>query len=62
MHNGLPAAEAREIAAGSPLVGTAGQVAEALAAYRAQGAEEVLIDLPAPFDEGTLEALAGMRA
>lgn len=60
-HNGLAPAEARETAAGSPLVGTEADVAEALAAYRAAGAQEVLVDLPAPFDEATLEALAGLR-
>jgi alkanesulfonate monooxygenase SsuD/methylene tetrahydromethanopterin reductase-like flavin-dependent oxidoreductase (luciferase family) len=56
--NGLPAAEAGEIAAGSPVVGTAGEVAEALRAYAAAGAGTAIIDWPAPFDDETLDRLA----
>lgn len=61
VHNGLGREEARETAVASPLVGTTGEVARALASYRAAGAQEVLIDWPAPFDDATLEALAGLR-
>jgi alkanesulfonate monooxygenase SsuD/methylene tetrahydromethanopterin reductase-like flavin-dependent oxidoreductase (luciferase family) len=60
IHNGLPAAEALEVAGASPLAGTAAQVADALAAYRVAGSHEAIIDWPAPFDEATLEALAGL--
>jgi alkanesulfonate monooxygenase SsuD/methylene tetrahydromethanopterin reductase-like flavin-dependent oxidoreductase (luciferase family) len=61
-HNGLGATEALEVATASPLVGSATQVADALVAYRAAGAAEALIDWPAPFDDATLEALAGLRS
>ncbi len=46
-------------AAASPFAGTEEEVAEALDAYRNAGAEEVIFDLPAPFDVETLERLAG---
>jgi alkanesulfonate monooxygenase SsuD/methylene tetrahydromethanopterin reductase-like flavin-dependent oxidoreductase (luciferase family) len=58
VHNGLPAAEALEAASSSPLAGSAAAVADVLAAYRAAGADEAIIDWPAPFDDATLEALA----
>jgi len=56
--NGLDADEARASAEGSPLVGTADEVAGALRAYAAAGAAEAIIDWPAPFDDETLVALA----
>jgi alkanesulfonate monooxygenase SsuD/methylene tetrahydromethanopterin reductase-like flavin-dependent oxidoreductase (luciferase family) len=58
--NGLDADEALAAAAASPMAGTADQVADALAGYAAVGAAEVLIDWPAPFDDETLVALAGL--
>ncbi len=59
--NGLDADEARQIAEVSPVAGTPGAVAEALRAYADAGAAEVLIDWPAPFDDETLDALAGLE-
>jgi alkanesulfonate monooxygenase SsuD/methylene tetrahydromethanopterin reductase-like flavin-dependent oxidoreductase (luciferase family) len=58
--NGLDLDEAAAAAAASPLAGTAGEVADALAAYAAAGAAEALVDWPAPFDDETLDALAGL--
>jgi alkanesulfonate monooxygenase SsuD/methylene tetrahydromethanopterin reductase-like flavin-dependent oxidoreductase (luciferase family) len=58
--NGLAPDEARSAAAASPLVGTPARVAEALAAYGAAGAAEVIVDWPAPFDDRTLDALAAV--
>jgi alkanesulfonate monooxygenase SsuD/methylene tetrahydromethanopterin reductase-like flavin-dependent oxidoreductase (luciferase family) len=55
----LPEAEA--LAAGSPLVGTASDVAGALDAYAQAGADEAIIDWPAPFDDETLDRLASLR-
>lgn len=60
VHNGFPRAEASATAGSSSLVGTPGRVAEALAAYRSAGAEEVIIDWPAPFDDATLDGLAAL--
>jgi alkanesulfonate monooxygenase SsuD/methylene tetrahydromethanopterin reductase-like flavin-dependent oxidoreductase (luciferase family) len=60
-HNGLPAGEAEEVAASSPLVGTDADVDAALGTYVAAGAEEAIIDWPAPFDDETLERLAALR-
>ena len=57
--NGVPAALAAEVAAASPRVGSAEEVAVALAATAAAGIEEVMLDLPMPLDLPTLEALAG---
>jgi alkanesulfonate monooxygenase SsuD/methylene tetrahydromethanopterin reductase-like flavin-dependent oxidoreductase (luciferase family) len=59
-HNGLLPDEAEATAAASPLVGTPEAVAEALAAYAAAGAEEAIVDWPAPFDTETLERLAAL--
>jgi len=58
--NGLAQDEARDAASCSPLAGTADEVADMLRAYAAAGAAEALIDWPAPFDDETLEALAGL--
>ena len=60
--NGLGDDEAREAAIASPLVGTADAVADALGAYAAAGATEVLIDWLAPFDDETLVELARIAA
>jgi alkanesulfonate monooxygenase SsuD/methylene tetrahydromethanopterin reductase-like flavin-dependent oxidoreductase (luciferase family) len=57
--HGWSAADAASAAAAAPCVGTADEVAAALAAYAAAGAEEVYFDWPAPFDTETLAALAG---
>lgn len=59
--NGVPAGEARAEAEASGMAGTADEVAETLAAYADGGASEALIDWPAPFDDETLVALAGLR-
>jgi alkanesulfonate monooxygenase SsuD/methylene tetrahydromethanopterin reductase-like flavin-dependent oxidoreductase (luciferase family) len=59
--NGLPADEAHAVAAASPLVGSPAEVADALAAYGAAGADEAIIDWPAPFDDPTLDALAAIE-
>ena len=58
--NGLDADEARAAADASPMAGTADEVAVSLRAYSAAGAAEALIDWPAPFDDETLVALAGL--
>ena len=58
--NGLDADEALAAADTSPMAGTADEVASTLAAYAEAGAAEVLIDWPAPFDDETLVALAGL--
>ncbi len=59
--HGLTASEARAAAAASALAGTRHDVAETLRAYAVVGADEVIVDLPAPFDRPTLEALASIR-
>ena len=51
--------QARGWAESSPLANTAGVVAGHLRGWRAAGAEEVVIDTPWPFDEETMETLAG---
>lgn len=56
--NGMSAADAAELAAGSPLVGSTAEVLDALAAYRDAGARDALIDLPGDPDRATLERLA----
>ncbi len=56
--HGLAHADALTSAEASPLVGSAGQVAEILDRYRRAGADEVVFDWPVPSDQATLEALA----
>ncbi len=58
--NGLDRSEAAELAT-SPLAGTPEDVASALAAYAQAGADEAIVDWPAPFDLETLERLAALR-
>ncbi len=58
VNNGLPVAEARTIAEASPLVGDEGTVLAALAAWGDAGADEAIVDWPAPFDHQTLDRLA----
>lgn len=60
--NGLGADEAASLAAESPLAGTLDEVAARLERYAAAGADEVLIAWPAPFDDETLDALAGIAS
>jgi alkanesulfonate monooxygenase SsuD/methylene tetrahydromethanopterin reductase-like flavin-dependent oxidoreductase (luciferase family) len=55
----MPPDAARTIADGSPFVGTASAVADALRRYRDVGLSAAMFDWPAPFDRPTLEALAG---
>ncbi|HSL76730.1 MAG TPA: LLM class flavin-dependent oxidoreductase [Candidatus Limnocylindrales bacterium] len=50
---------ARRAAAGSPFATTGHEVAAQLRRYRDAGASAVMFDLPAPYDQATLEALAG---
>jgi alkanesulfonate monooxygenase SsuD/methylene tetrahydromethanopterin reductase-like flavin-dependent oxidoreductase (luciferase family) len=57
--HGLPVAEAHAAADGSPLVGSAEQVADRLLEYARAGAREAIFDWPTPPDSATLEALAG---
>lgn len=58
-HHGMPPAEATRMAVGSPFVGPADMVVEALRAYRDAGLQAVMFDWPAPFDRVTLDAIAG---
>ncbi len=55
----LPAEDARSVASEALLVGPPGLVAGHLLAYADLGVSEVIIDLPAPYDRPTLDALAG---
>lgn len=57
--NGGSAADARAWAASSPLADTQDAVLRLFRAWRAAGAEEAIVDLPAPIDEETIEILAG---
>lgn len=57
---GGDATTARDWAASSPLANTADAVGDQLRAWRAAGAEEVVVDLPTPLDDETLERLATM--
>jgi F420-dependent oxidoreductase-like protein len=57
-HHGLEPEEARAFAETSPLVGAEAAVLAALGAWRDAGAEEAIVDWPAPFDRETLERLA----
>jgi alkanesulfonate monooxygenase SsuD/methylene tetrahydromethanopterin reductase-like flavin-dependent oxidoreductase (luciferase family) len=50
---------ARAWAESSPLADTQDSVVRTLRAWRAAGAEEAVVDLPAPLDDETLERLAG---
>ena len=60
--HGMPSGEARASATSSPFATTAAGLAERLSEYRAAGVEEVIFDLPAPFDTMTLSKLAEIRA
>ena len=57
--HGGSAAQARTWAASSALADTETAVAAMLRAWRAAGAEEVVVDLPSPIDDETFERLAG---
>ncbi len=57
-YGGTPA-QARGWAESSPLANTQDAVISHLRAWRAAGAEEVVIDLPSPIDDETFERLAG---
>jgi len=57
--HGMPEAEAAEAARATPFAGRADDVVRVLDAYRDAGAEAVVFDWPAPFDDSTLDALAG---
>ena len=50
---------ARRAAEASPFATTAGDVVDLLRRYRDAGASAVMFDLPAPYDQASLEALAG---
>lgn len=54
----LPGDEARDIAERDPFADAIEAVLEALAAYAAAGAHEVIAEWPAPFDDETLERLS----
>ena len=54
-----PIVEARAWAESSPLANTQDAVVRQFRAWRAAGAEEVVIDLPNPIDDETFERLAG---
>jgi alkanesulfonate monooxygenase SsuD/methylene tetrahydromethanopterin reductase-like flavin-dependent oxidoreductase (luciferase family) len=60
--NGLGPEEARAVAEDDPLADTVDGALAALAAWAAAGAEEAIVDWPAPFDRETLERLAEARA
>ena len=59
--NRIPADEAAAIAEGDPLADALGEVLRVLEAWAAAGAEEVIIDWPAPFDLESLERMAEAR-
>jgi alkanesulfonate monooxygenase SsuD/methylene tetrahydromethanopterin reductase-like flavin-dependent oxidoreductase (luciferase family) len=56
--NGLEPDEARAFAEASPLAGDEATVLAALSAWHEAGAEEAIVDWPAPYDHETLERLA----
>jgi alkanesulfonate monooxygenase SsuD/methylene tetrahydromethanopterin reductase-like flavin-dependent oxidoreductase (luciferase family) len=56
---GGPANQARAWAASSPLADTQATVIRLLRAWHTAGAEEVIVDLPTPIDDETIERLAG---
>jgi alkanesulfonate monooxygenase SsuD/methylene tetrahydromethanopterin reductase-like flavin-dependent oxidoreductase (luciferase family) len=58
-HQAMPHAEAIRVATSSPFVGPAEAVVAELRRYRDAGLSAVMFDWPAPFDQLTLEALAG---
>jgi alkanesulfonate monooxygenase SsuD/methylene tetrahydromethanopterin reductase-like flavin-dependent oxidoreductase (luciferase family) len=58
-HQAMPRPDALRMAATSPFVGTVDDVVAALRAYREAGLGAAMFDWPAPFDRGTLEAMAG---
>ena len=62
LKHGVEAAVARAWAERSPLADTGEVVGAHLRAWRAAGAEEAIVDWPAPSDDETLERLAGMRS
>jgi alkanesulfonate monooxygenase SsuD/methylene tetrahydromethanopterin reductase-like flavin-dependent oxidoreductase (luciferase family) len=55
----MPPDAARAMAAGSPFVGPVPAVVAELRRYREAGLSAAMFDWPAPFDQTTLEALAG---
>jgi alkanesulfonate monooxygenase SsuD/methylene tetrahydromethanopterin reductase-like flavin-dependent oxidoreductase (luciferase family) len=59
--HGVGVGDARGWAETSPLADTAEVVEGFLRAWRAAGAEEAIVDWPAPSDDETLERLAAMR-
>jgi alkanesulfonate monooxygenase SsuD/methylene tetrahydromethanopterin reductase-like flavin-dependent oxidoreductase (luciferase family) len=59
--HGVGVGDARGWAETSPLADTAEVVEGLLRAWRAAGAEEAIVDWPAPSDDETLERLAAMR-
>lgn len=62
-HHRLPVDEAEAIAHGDPVAGDLDTVLTALAAYADVGADEVIAEWPAPFDDETLERLtAGLKS
>ena len=60
--HGVEAEDARGWAESSPLADTAEVIAGHLRAWRAAGAEEAIVDWPAPSDDETLERLASLRS
>ena len=56
---GGPPERGRAWAESSPLANTEDAIVELFRGWRAAGAEEVIIDQPSPFDDETLERLAG---
>ena len=56
---GVGPAQARAWAGSSPLADTQDVIIRQLRAWRAAGAEEVVVDLPTPVDDETMERLAG---
>ena len=58
--HGMPAAVARDTAAADPYAGPISAVTDRLASMAEAGASLAVFDWPAPFDAGTLEALASI--
>jgi hypothetical protein len=61
-HHRIPGPEAAAIAEDDPFADTADGVLAHLEAWAAAGADELIIDWPAPFDIESLERLAEARA
>ena len=59
--NAMPAEEAAATAEADALAGTLDEVLATLRAWAAAGADEVITDWPAPFDQESLERLAEAR-